>query len=791
MTTMRPDASHLQPTWLDAQRPREGRFVLGPLLGQGGVGEVREAWDVVLCRTVALKVLRKMDPGSLIRFMHEARLHSRLVHPNICQIFDVDSSEGAPRIAMQLVRGPTLADAAATLSLDEIVQILALVADAVHAAHRQKLIHRDLKPSNILLERGASGTWIPYVCDFGLAMEMDAPTLTAPHWVHGTPAYMAPEQIRGDRALIGPATDVFALGGTLCFALNGRPPRGPVIESPVLGSGERRLVPRDLDSIARKCMEPDPRLRYPTASALAEDLWRFRNGEPILARPPGLVARHWQRWRRTWKLGVVATLAAGALCATLLLAQRQMAENTRRRASWQRFMVLEATSMERDLSLEKALPVHDLRPAYEQIRVRLREIEAQLQTLGADAQGPGHYALGRDRLLLGDWPEARRELEQAAASGFNGPDVAGLLAQALTSAQIQAELETQFSRGTSASSATAVRVEDLVSQGAGLGPGPGAYGDALAAFLRKQYARAAERARMAIEAQPWRSEPAALASLSLGALGRKALEAGDDLLAEARFVEAMEIARTCLERVPGDEAVHHAYLLAARGLASLRLERDQLSPAFLESLQRAGEKAFRLNPGNPDLLDDRLLISILKARRLAGQGTDPGPELEAALQLLSSWAREPLSAGLRADRMLIHWLRSEWAFRRGADPAPALAEALRDPGHTPFLGRDYLGDIMNFKARVEAARGEDPRPTLEQALARLQPLLGPGAPRSLCATAAQTWLIRSRWEAAHGIDPSASLQRSSEWFERAQIRHPRTLGAAIKIGMGQAGSAVR
>ncbi len=134
-----------------------GRYVLGPILGQGGAGEVREAWDVVLCRTVALKVLRKMEPVGLIRFMHEAQIQSRIVHPNICRIYDVDNSGGVPKIAMQLVRGPTLSQVAHELTVKEIVIILAQVAEAIHAAHRLKLVHRDLKPSNILLERGPDG----------------------------------------------------------------------------------------------------------------------------------------------------------------------------------------------------------------------------------------------------------------------------------------------------------------------------------------------------------------------------------------------------------------------------------------------------------------------------------------------------------------------------------------------------------------------------------------------------------------------------------------------------------
>ena len=146
------DSPSHQPAWLDSSQPSLGRYILGPILGQGGAGEVREAWDVVLCRTVALKVLRRMEPVGLIRFMHEAQIQSRMVHPNICHLYDVDTSGGIPKIAMQLVRGPTLAEAAPGLTVLEVVTLLAQVAEAVQAAHRMQLIHRDLKPSNILLE---------------------------------------------------------------------------------------------------------------------------------------------------------------------------------------------------------------------------------------------------------------------------------------------------------------------------------------------------------------------------------------------------------------------------------------------------------------------------------------------------------------------------------------------------------------------------------------------------------------------------------------------------------------
>jgi len=216
--------SALQPAWLEGQGRKEGRYVIGPLLGHGAMGEVYEAWDIVLARPVALKILQDLEPAAMIRFMNEAQLQARLDYPNICKIYDVDASNGTPRIAMQLIRGPNLEDAAEDLSLEEVVSILAQVAEAVHGAHLVNLIHRDIKPSNILLRWKENQGWVPFICDFGLAMALDGPSVTQPLAMTGTPAYMAPEQVRGDRSLVGPPTDVYGIGSTLYFALVGRPP---------------------------------------------------------------------------------------------------------------------------------------------------------------------------------------------------------------------------------------------------------------------------------------------------------------------------------------------------------------------------------------------------------------------------------------------------------------------------------------------------------------------------------------------------------------------------------------
>ena len=778
---MPPDGSPLRPPWLDTPTPRAGRYVLGPLLGQGGVGEVREAWDPVLQRTVALKILRRLDPDSVVRFLREAQAQSRVNHPNICQIYDVDSSEGAPRIAMQLVRGPTLADAAGDLSVDACVQILIQVAGAVHAAHRLRLIHRDLKPSNILLERGSDGAWIPYVCDFGLAIAPEDATLTAPQWVHGTPAYMAPEQRLGERAALGPATDVFALGGTLRFALRGgldlpdrtAPRRHGTALTGTPPTG--RAIPAALRRILGKCLEPDPALRYPSAADLAEDLARFRAGLPVLAHPAGRLGRLWQRGRRPRARTLVLVLAAAVLLAGAALAQRRHAAALGRRVHWEQVYGDTAQALERELSLERMQPPHDLRPTYADLRFRLARLQSDLPAQGPEAQGAGHRALGQIRLLLGDFPGAWQDLDLAWKLGGQSPGLAGLQARALVGLERRAQREASFATGLARSSAgpdgPGAQIEALIHRESGAETDD--FLAALASFQRGDYGKAYGQARFGLLARPW--EAAGLQSLCLTCLGREAFRTGDGPLAEARFREAMAVAQRFLEAEPSDEPIRHAYLLAGRGLALLQQDRQRLSLPFLAELQAFSGDALDLDPDNPDLQDDWVAVQGFKAAGQAQRGTDPCPVLAAALAFLERRGRPPLPVPLRAERMLLLWQQAVGTFRRGGDPRPTLAQALRDGGHTTFLGQDFLGDVLAFRARVEAARGQDPRPTLAEALARLRPQLGQAPPPQLCRTAAQLWRQRAQWEAARGLDAQASRLQALAWAGRAGSGAPETV----------------
>jgi serine/threonine protein kinase len=267
------------------------------VLGRGGMGVVYLARQSRLQRLVALKMILAgghAGDEQLARFRTEGEAAARLQHPNVVQIHEVGDHEGLPFYSLEFVAGGSLAS-----KLDgtpwqsrPAAQLVETLARAVHAAHRRGIVHRDLKPANVLL--ATDGT--PKITDFGLAKLLDdgaGPTGTGD--IMGTPSYMAPEQTGQRVQPIGPATDVYALGAILYELLTGRPPfKGATAMDTVLQVVNdepvppRRLqpkVPHDLETVCLKCLCKEPAMRYASAEALADDLHRFQQGEPIKARP--------------------------------------------------------------------------------------------------------------------------------------------------------------------------------------------------------------------------------------------------------------------------------------------------------------------------------------------------------------------------------------------------------------------------------------------------------------------------------------------------------------------------
>jgi tetratricopeptide (TPR) repeat protein len=313
--------------------PQIPGYEVEDVLGRGGMGIVFRARHLRLNRRVALKMVLAgvfATPSEKDRFYREAETVARLRHPNVVQIYDVGDAEGRPYFTMELVDGGSLSQklAGSPLLARDSARLATTLAEAIHAAHESGIVHRDLKPSNVLLTQ--EGT--PKISDFGLARRLDeAAGLTQTGVVVGTPSYMAPEQARGRHDAIGPAVDVYALGAILYELLTGKPPfraatavetvQLVINQDPVPPSQVNAKVPRDLETICLKCLAKDPRFRYSTGAALAEDLNRFLRGEAVLARPEsrlrGMVRRIRRRptlWTTVASVGVLAlTLAGGTL----------------------------------------------------------------------------------------------------------------------------------------------------------------------------------------------------------------------------------------------------------------------------------------------------------------------------------------------------------------------------------------------------------------------------------------------------------------------------------------------
>jgi WD40 repeat protein/serine/threonine protein kinase len=298
-------------------------------LGQGGMGVVYKARQKSLNRTVALKMVlagAHASPQERARFGLEAEAVAKLAHPNIVHIHEVGEHDGRPFLSLEFVEGGSLDKklGGAPQPAREAARLIEGLARAVHHAHLQGVVHRDLKPANVLLT--ASGT--PKITDFGLARLAAGSGHTRSGDVLGTPSYMAPEQAAGRNSAVGPATDVYALGATLYELLTGRPPfradhaietlRQVVEQEPVAPTRLQPNVPHDLETVCLKCLHKAPAKRYASAEALADDLQRFLDGRPILARQTPTWERGLKWARRKPALAALYAVSTAALVAVLI-----------------------------------------------------------------------------------------------------------------------------------------------------------------------------------------------------------------------------------------------------------------------------------------------------------------------------------------------------------------------------------------------------------------------------------------------------------------------------------------
>jgi hypothetical protein len=397
-------------------------YVLVAPLGSGGAAEVWKAWDLKLGRWVAIKRLLggRFSPERLHR---EATAAAKLSHPNIVQVFHAGTEENRPYLVLQLVEGRSLASL--RLPLRDAVAAVRAASMAVYHAHEKGVVHRDLKPDNLMMDDQGEVK----VLDFGLAHLLEASrSLTATGTVLGTPAFMSPEQARGDPAGAEPPSDIYSLGATLYELTTGRPPfvgesmaeivRKVIDDEPLRPRRLEPQIPRDVETVILKAMDKAPRRRYATAAELAEDLRRWQEGEPILARPAGLRRRGFRFLRRhpmATGLGLAA-LVSSIIFFPMWWAQGRRAEEAQRKAELSRETavgVMRSASMGAVETILAARrkgdavgPMNSFLEAF--LQKRFREAVAHAPDLAEP-----HYLMGR--ILRARLSEEQAELHQRAA----------------------------------------------------------------------------------------------------------------------------------------------------------------------------------------------------------------------------------------------------------------------------------------------------------------------------------------------------------------------------------------
>jgi serine/threonine-protein kinase len=528
--------------------------------------------------------------------------------------------------------------------------------------------------------------------DFGLAREVDSNTQTSVGGVEGTPAFMAPEQARGEKRQLDARTDVYGLGSTLYSALAGRPPfigsATDVLvallldEPPPLRTFDPALPPA-LETIIVKCLEKEPARRYQTAQALAEDLGRYLAGGRIAARPPSLLRRlgRFAQRRKLLVASLTMVLLTSLILGSVVLRVRLQAAA---QAELAKRLGQQIKDMEWLLRSSRQLQLHDLEREKSIVRLRMASLQAQLLDYGELSRSIAHYALGRGHLALHEYPQALVQLRQALALGYKDPELHYALGLVLGKHFEQAIYEARLSGGGDWAKKQLQELEPKFLQPAisslrtsrAMKRDSPHYLDGLIAYYQRDYERALEQAQAAQKEEPWLYEAAKLEGDVHLERALQARDVGQDEQAQKEFGLAVGRYEAAAAEGRSDGEVYE-------GLAEAWVRQIEMAVRHGQPVEQAYHKAVaasdKVTAAEPQSIAGPLkkaFASLMTMSLLSSSLTS----MERVQQCLAAanavLAKQPENPYARDVAASCYLSEVEVARKQGQDPEPLLRKAV-------------------------------------------------------------------------------------------------------------------
>ncbi len=767
------------------------RFTQVETLGSGGMGTVFRAFDTVLQRWVAIKVLRK-PVANLQAVLEEARAQAHVDHPHVCPIYEVSEAGEAPFIVMRYVPGKSLVQLCGQLPPSQVAKIGVQLAQALHAAHQRQLLHRDIKPGNVLVEIKGDEVRASLV-DFGLSQE-------SPEVVAGTPAYMAPELLKGSPP--SAASDVFSLGATLYAALAGHPPltgswsevlaafQKPNWKPPPLPAS----VPEDLALIIAKALKGDPQERYLSAQALGEDLERFLAGQPVAAHPPSrwyVVKKHLTRHRATYLvagLGLVAVLGSlGSLFWYWNLGKVQK--------------TLRSTLLTSVMSIEsqwRAALTREGEDISQKRRQLLKELEASVRLARHKGLSESSLLLlqGRAFLALGEYLQARQALEQARGMGLESPELRQALGLALLQ-QWQEEHELarripnrELRQAREAELRRTLRepARDLLRS---LSLDPSAHLlAAKLAFLEGNHDEVIKHGEAARSVAAWPYEVEQLLADSYLAQARSLTDQGNYAQAWEKLDKALEFYQRAARLAPSLAAAILGQANAWLEKANVAAETGEKPQPWWAKAEEAAGKAAAIDAENRHATETLAMLALRQMDFAARRGENPEDGFaklnRAVAPLLARKPQDAYALGLKGIglRLLAFAAKTrEQAKAFNSEALSYLTQSLEgDPTNT--LVANNLG-LIHLETGLEAlGEGKNPQPNLEAAVQAFEAVLqhAPEQQAVLDNLGATHWVLA--WvQLLRGEDFFPQVARAEETLLKARTRNPQDAVALTNLAL--------